>query len=259
MTSVALVAVLAAATSGCKTTQSSEPAPELAMASARSDADWRSQAAEWGERHRATPNDPVVAVNYAQALRGLGQRAQAAAVLEQASIRNPKNTDLLGAYGRALADVGNYQQALDVLSRAHTPERPEWRILSVQGAVLDQMGRHEDAQRYYATALKIIPDEPSVLSNLGLSYALSKNLVEAEATLRRATARPRVDARVRQNLALVIGLQGRFAEAEAIVRADLPPDEAADNVAYLKQMLSQQKSVQNPAQPKRPATSASRN
>jgi Flp pilus assembly protein TadD len=43
---------------------------------------------------------------------------------------------------------------------------------------------------------------------------------------------------VRQNLGLVIGLQGRFAEAEAIVKADLPADEAAANVAYLKEMLS---------------------
>ena len=34
------------------------------------------------------------------------------------------------------------------------------------------MGRHADAQRYYATALRIVPDEPSVLSNLGLSYAI---------------------------------------------------------------------------------------
>ena len=49
---------------------------------------------------------------------------------------------------------------------------------------------------------------------------------------------PGADARVRQNLALVVGLQGRFAEAETIVKADLPPDEAAANVAYLKQMLS---------------------
>ena len=257
-TSAALVAALTTATSGCKTTQSTEPAPSLAMASARSDADWRSLATEWGERHRAIPDDPAVAINYAQALRGLGQRSQAAAMLEQASIRNPKNTDLLGAYGRALADVGNYQQALDVLNRAHTPERPDWRILSVQGAVLDQMGQHDEAQRYYATALRIVPEEPSVLSNLGLSYALAKDLPQAEATLRRAAARPRVDARVRQNLALVVGLQGRFAEAEAIARADLPPDEAAANVAYLQQMLSQQRKAQKPAQPTRPATSDSR-
>ena len=35
-------------------------------------------------------------------------------------------------------------------------------------------GRHADAQRHYSTALKIAPDEPSILSNLGLSYALVK-------------------------------------------------------------------------------------
>ena len=45
---------------------------------------------------------------------------------------------------------------------------------------------------------------------------------------------------MRQNLALVVGLQGRFAEAETIARADLPPEEAAANVAYLRQMLAQQ-------------------
>jgi Flp pilus assembly protein TadD len=86
--------------------------------------------------------------------------------------------------------------------------------------------------------LKIVPDEPSVLSNLGLSYVLSRDLPKAEEVLRRAYASTRADARVRQNLGLVVGLQGRFAEAESIVKADLPAEEAAANVTYLKQMLS---------------------
>ena len=109
-------------------------------------------------------------------------------------------------------------------SRAHTPDQPDWRILSAQGAVLDQMGRHEDARRYYASALKIVPDEPSVLSNLGLSYALSKDLRKAEEILRQASERKGAEPRVRQNLALVVGLQGRFAEAETIARGDLSPE-----------------------------------
>jgi Flp pilus assembly protein TadD len=145
---------------------------------------------------------------------------------------------MLAAYGRALADNGNFQQAFDVLGRAHSPDNPDWRILSVQGTALDQMGRHPEARRYYASALQIAPDEPSVLSNLGMSYVLSKELPKAEETLRRAQATGRADARVRQNLALAVGLQGRFAEAETIVKADLPADEAAANVAYLKQMLN---------------------
>ena len=177
---------------------------------------------------------------YARALSATGERAQAVAVLEQASIRNPQNRLLLGAYGRALADAGQYQQALNVLTRAHTPDNPDWRILNAQGAVLDQMGHHAEAQRHYSAALKIAPNEPDVLSNLGLSYALEKNLKRAEETLRRATAQPKANPKVRQNLALVVGLEGRFAEAERIASADLPPDEAAANVKYLRQMLAQQ-------------------
>jgi len=86
--------------------------------------------------------------------------------------------------------------------------------------------------------LKVVPEEPSVLSNLGLSYMLTRELPQAEQTLRRAYANPQADGRVRQNLALVVGLQGRFAEAETIAKGDLPAEEAAANVAYLREMLS---------------------
>jgi Flp pilus assembly protein TadD len=51
---------------------------------------------------------------------------------------------------------------------------------------------------------------------------------------------------VRQNLALVVGLQGRFAEAENIAQADLPSDQAAANVAYLREMLAQQNGWRSP-------------
>jgi Flp pilus assembly protein TadD len=240
LVSVALLVVMALAVAGCKTL-SPEATGSLGMAPApTSEADARTVMEAWADRYRAMPTDADTAINYAQALRSNGQRQQAVAVLEQASLQHPKNMTLLGAYGRALADNGAYKQALEVLGHAHSPEQPDWRILSVQGAVLDQMGRHEEAQRYYATALRIVPDEPSVLSNLGLSYALSKDLVRAETTLRRASVQSTVDPRVRQNLALVVGLQGRFQEAESIARADLPTEAAAANVAYLRQMLAQQ-------------------
>ena len=68
----------------------------------------------------------------------------------------------------------------------HSPDNPDWRLLSVQGTALDQIGRHDDARRYYDSALKILPDEPWVLSNLGLSYVLSKELPKAEEAFRPA-------------------------------------------------------------------------
>jgi Flp pilus assembly protein TadD len=234
-----LTAILAVGLGGCETT--SDITGSL-KSNASADNDPRRAVEVYGERYRANPKDADAALAYGQALRATGQRAQAAAMLEQATISHPGNKALLAAFGRALADNGNFQQAFDVLARAHSPENPDWRILSVQGTVLDQLGRHDEARRYYASALNIVPDEPSVLSNLGLSYVLSRDLPKAEETLRRAYASARADARVRQNLGLVVGLQGRFAEAETIVRADLPAEEAAANVAYLKQMLSRKDS-----------------
>jgi Flp pilus assembly protein TadD len=52
-----------------------------------------------------------------------------------------------------------------------------------------------------------------------------------------------VDPRVRQNLGLVVGLQGRLAEAESIVKADLPAEEAVANVAYLKRLLARKQNA----------------
>jgi Flp pilus assembly protein TadD len=237
LASAAVAALLAAGLGGCQTmsdiTGSLTSKPDSAA-----NANPQRAAEIAGDRYRANPWVADAALAYGQALRATGQRAQAAAMLEQATIAHPGNKALLAAFGRALAENGNFQQAFDVLSRAHSPDNPDWHILSVQGTVLDQMGRHDEARRYYASALKIVPDEPSVLSNLGLSYMLSGNLPQAEENLRRAYGSAKADARVRQNLALVVGLQGRFAEAESIVKADLPPEEAAANVAYLKQMLS---------------------
>jgi Flp pilus assembly protein TadD len=258
LASAAIIGAIAAATAGCQTTQSADTTGSLTLApTERSDADWQRDVEAYGQKYRDNPSDTDVALRYAQALRGTGQRAQAVAVLERLSMQNPTNKVVLGEYGRALAEAGDFEQALEVLDRAHTPEQPDWHILSAQGAVLDQMGRHDEAQRYYLTALKIVPNEPSVLSNLGLSYALAKNLTKAESTLRLAAAQRPADARVRQNLALVVGLQGRFAEAEQIARADLPPDQAAANVAYLQQMLAHKGDVPMSGQAERYAHGSS--
>jgi Flp pilus assembly protein TadD len=240
LSSAAVTAVLAAGLGGCQT-MSDITGSLTSSSSSKAQAvpDDPQRAVEvYGERYRANPKDAEAALGYGQALRATGQRAQAAAVLEQASLAHSGNKALLAAYGRALADNGNSQAAFDVLGRAHSPANPDWRILSVQGTTLDKMAKHEEARRYYMAALKIVPEEPSVLSNLGLSYMLTRELPQAEETLRRAHANPRADARVRQNLALVVGLQGRFPEAETIAKGDLPADEATANVAYLREMLS---------------------
>ena len=95
LASAAIVAGLALSVAGCKTTGNDITGSIRASDAPRSDADWRRSLEPWGTRYRENPNEPDVAMAYARALRATDQRAQAVAVLERATIRNPRNLPLL--------------------------------------------------------------------------------------------------------------------------------------------------------------------
>ncbi len=198
----------------------------------------------WGDLYATKNKDRDAALNYAAALVRTDRNDQAVAVLQKAVINFPSDRDVLAAYGKALAANGQLDQALNAIRRAQTPDMPDYKLLSAEAAILDQIGQHSDARRMYNQALDLAPNDPSVLSNLGMSYVLTGELTDAERLLRKAIAVPGADGRVRQNLALVIGLQGRFDEAQKIAVAELPPDQAAANIAYLKRMLAEQNTWQ---------------
>jgi Flp pilus assembly protein TadD len=117
---------------------------------------------------------------------------------------------------------------------------PDWNALLVEGAILDQSGQNEQARVVYAQALTIAPMQAAIEANIGLSFAMSDDLTQAEAHLRKALAMHGVTSQMRQNLALVVGLQGRFDEARALLAADLPPDQVEVNMAYIRSLLTQQ-------------------
>jgi Flp pilus assembly protein TadD len=191
-------------------------------------------------RYKANPKDKTTIIYYAAALRGAGQNDQAAAVLEAALAIYKHDPDISIAYAKALTAQGRFAQALNVIDDAIVPQAPDWNALSVKGAILDQMGRNEEARKLYEQALLIAPNEASLEANLGLSYAMTNELDKAEAHLRRAAAMPGANSRIRQNLALVVGLQGRFDEARALFSAELSPDQVEANMAYVRELLTQQ-------------------
>jgi Flp pilus assembly protein TadD len=193
-----------------------------------------------GESYAKNPNDKRIATNYAAALQMDGDADQSLAVMRKLAIVLPKDRDVLAAYGKALAANGQFEPALDAVRRAQTPEYPDWRLVSAEAAILDQLGQRDEARPDYRTALDLKPNEPSILSKLGRSYVLEGDLRTAETYMRSAAQQPNADSRVRQNLALVVGLQGRFDEAEKIASQELSPEQAQANVAYLRQMLAQQ-------------------
>ena len=200
----------------------------------------RTTTARIGERYKRKPRDRNIGLQYADILRATGRNEQALAVMQQVVIHHPEDNEVLSAYGKSLAASGNFEKALKVIQRAQRPDRPDWKLFSAQGAILDQLNRSKEARIQYRKALDIVPNEPSVLSNLGMSYVLTGDLHSAETFLRKAIKQPNADSRVRQNLALLVGLKGNFQEAENIARGELSREQAEENIAFLRQMLSQQ-------------------
>lgn len=205
-----------------------------------SSAELRRESIALGRAYARNPTDKGLAIRFATVLQMDGDADQSLAVMRKLAIGYPKDREVLAAYGKALAANGQLEPALDAVRRAQTPEYPDWRLVSAEGAILDQLGQNDEARQLYRKALDLKPNEPSVLSNLGMSYVLGGDLRTAETYLRSAAGQPGADSRVRQNLALVVGLQGRFDEAEQIASQELSPDQAQANVAYLRRMLSQQ-------------------
>lgn len=238
---LAIVAGVAAAViTGCATspmTTGSVGGPDFSAQNSTQRAQALSQLAE---AYKKNPNDRTTTLYYSAALRANGQPEQAIAVLENGVAEHRNDPIVMVAYAKALSAGGRFEQALTIVEGAIDPTAPDWNALLVKGAILDQMGKTAEARKTYELGLKIAPNQPSLYANLGLSYAMNNELVLAETTLRKAVALPGANSQVRQNLALVIGLQGRFDEARALFAAELPPDAVESNMAYVKSLLTQQ-------------------
>jgi Flp pilus assembly protein TadD len=200
----------------------------------------QSTLAELTARYKKNPRDKQVIIHYAAALRAAGQSPQAAAALELGMAAYPRDVELSIAYAKALTAEGRFEQSLTLIDSVIRPDAPDWNALLVKGATLDQLGRNGEARQIYGQALVIAPGEASIEANLGLSYAMTQELPTAEQHLRRAVQMPGATTQIRQNLALVVGLQGRFDECRAIYAAELPPEQVESNMAYVRALLTQQ-------------------
>jgi tetratricopeptide (TPR) repeat protein len=83
----------------------------------------------------------------------------------------------------------------------------------------------------------LAPDHPSVLNNLALAYIADGRPSVAEPLLRTAVASKGARPKIRQNLVLALGLQGKYDEAKRIAATDLSQDKAKASVAYLRKIV----------------------
>lgn len=201
-------------------------------------ADLLTQAAFWGKEYEKNPNDYEAALKLCRVLRSIGSSQRATEVAAQALNLKQGDLELSMVYAQASLDEGRPEDAATMLARAEGEGQTDWRMLSLIGVTMDQLDQHAPAQDYYKRALALSPGNPKILSNLGLSYALASKPRLAEETLRQAAGAKDAGPRVRQNLALILGVQGKFAEAKTAIGPDTPKELVDSNESYFHALLA---------------------
>ena len=203
-------------------------------------ADMLTQASFWGAEHERNPTDKDAAYNYARTLRAIGSSQRASEVAAQALSMHPNDRNLCIVLAKAAMDQGRADVASTVLFQAlAVTDKSDASLLSIYGVTLDHLGEHDQARQQYDKALALSLEDPKIITNKALSYAMQGDAEQSETLLRYAvTLTEKPDPRVRQNLAMVLGLQGKFDEARELTAEDLPPTMVAANLEYYRSLLT---------------------
>jgi Flp pilus assembly protein TadD len=143
-------------------------------------------------------------VRQAQLLRLAGQYDGAIHILSQLMLVASDDARVVGEYGKTLAEMGRAQDAVQFLGRTVQLQPQDWSAYSALGVAYDQLGDQVSARLAYEHALKLRPEEPSVLNNYALSRMLAKDPEGARQLIGRARAAGgAADPKIARNIAMV--------------------------------------------------------
>ena len=167
-------------------------------------ADAATQSANAAAMPAAPSMDIEGAVRQAQSQRLAGHYDDAIHTLSQLMLIASDDPRVVGEYGKTLTEKGRAQDAVQFLTRATELQPNDWSFYSALGVAYDQVGDQSAARMAYEHALKLNPNEPSVLNNYALSRMLANDPDTARQLIARAqTAGGASDPKIARNIELV--------------------------------------------------------
>jgi Flp pilus assembly protein TadD len=169
------------------------------------------------------PTDVESGVHQAQLQRLAGHYDEAIHTLSQIMLVASDDPRVIGEYGKTLAEKGRAQDAVQFLSRATELQPSDWSLYSALGVAYDQIGDQASARTAYEHALKLKPNDPSVLNN----YALSRMLANDPETARQLVARAQsaggaADPKIARNIEMVNRLAPEAVAQQKAAAASTP-------------------------------------
>jgi Flp pilus assembly protein TadD len=174
------------------------------------------------------------ALGMAEAMRKSGDLDNAEIAYREIMLNEPKLIEAKEGYGLLRLSKGEFDKAGTLLSEVHAKEPKRWQTLNGLAIILIERGSFDDALIYFKEALKYKENNPSILNNIGLAYAINDEPENAMQALSKAIDETSVKSTQRKqielNLALVLGVYGDMEAAEKILKQHLPPAAVANNL-----------------------------
>lgn len=178
----------------------------------------------------------VYILGLADNLRRMSQFDEALARYNALLSKQPDNVEAMEGRGLCQLSKGDFDAASDQFKQVLAKDANRWRSLNAVGILFVMKEMPKEALSYYDQALKIKPDEPAILNNVGLTMALTQDYPHAIEALVRAGGRL-LDAdpqkkRADLNLALVYGLSGDMEKAEQTASKHLKDSALNNNLGF---------------------------
>lgn len=176
--------------------------------------------------------DPAIQVEFGDTLVRGGMIDDAIGAYQAVDPRSKAEVGALLGLQMAYTRLDEPRKALEYAQRAVSLAPQSERAQVGLGVALDTVGRHTEAQGCYRLALAIAPRSVAARNDLALSLAFTGQFPEAVEILTPMARSANASPRLRQNLALIYGLDGDRDQAMALSRADLDAPAAEANLRF---------------------------
>jgi len=178
------------------------------------------------------PQSEALVVELGDTMLDLGAVDEAIGVYNKVDLKSSARAGAEVGLGRAQLALHQTDAALTHFDAAAMLAPKDAKALLGRGVALDILDRHKEAQESYRQVIADNPQNVAARNDLALSLALSGDYAQAAAILQPIAMSPTATEKIRQNMALIYGLQGNTQQAERISRVDLSEADTAANLRF---------------------------
>lgn len=184
-----------------------------------------------------TPDSVPYQLQFAYALRRSGEGLKSQAVYDRILLHDSGNLDALEGKGLSLMLEGEFGEAVKLFTQVLEEDATRWRTLNAIAVALASKDKLDEAKSYLQTALQVAPQESSIKNNIALINGLQGHYEEALSYQKDAYRDESPDINKKKqialNLALIYALNDDMKKAEQVAAPHMSPSSIYNYLGFL--------------------------